>query len=250
MRLGALLGPVDPANANSLAEQARELEGEGFDSLWSAQATGRGFMMSDPFIELTAAVVATDKVELGTGILQLSLYEPVDVALKAFSLMQVAGGRLLLGVGAGSTEVDHLIHRSDFDARFNTFNEKLALLRGWFSDGEQEGRSISPWSGVAGGPKLGYGTWGKGVARAAKEFDFWIASGTHRNADDLEKTIPGYREAGGKRAIVSTILITGETDLSELEDTLARYAGMGFDDAVVMFMPGAPDPSSIRKLVN
>ena len=95
MRLGALLGPVDPTNPNGLAEQARQLEGEGYDSLWSAQAMGRGFMVTDPFIALTAAAVATDHVELGTGILQLSLYEPVDVALKSFSLMQVAGGRLL-----------------------------------------------------------------------------------------------------------------------------------------------------------
>ena len=250
MRLGALLGPVDPTNPNGLAEQARQLEGEGYDSLWSAQAMGRGFMVTDPFIALTAAAVATDHVELGTGILQLSLYEPVDVALKSFSLMQVAGGRLLLGVGAGSTEVDHEIHRSDFSNRFKAFNEKLGLLRGWFNDGEQDGKSISPWPNVEGGPKLGYGTWGKGVKRAAEDFDFWIASGMHRNVEDLEQTIPGYREAGGGRAVVSTILVSGETDLGELGETLSRYAAAGFDDAVVMFIPGAPAPSEIRKLVS
>ncbi|MBO6658487.1 MAG: LLM class flavin-dependent oxidoreductase, partial [Pseudomonadales bacterium] len=224
--------------------------GEGYDSLWSAQAMGRGFMVTDPFIALTAAAVATDHVELGTGILQLSLYEPVDVALKSFSLMQVAGGRLLLGVGAGSTEVDHEIHGSEFSHRFKAFSEKLALLRGWFNDGAQNGKSISPWPDVEGGPKLGYGTWDKGVKRAAEDFDFWIASGMHRSVEDLEQIIPDYREAGGARAVVSTIIVSGETDVGELGETLSRYAAAGFDDAVVMFIPGAPAPSEIRKLVS
>ncbi|MBO6658827.1 MAG: hypothetical protein JJ934_18180, partial [Pseudomonadales bacterium] len=60
MRLGALLGPVDPTHPNGLATQARQLEGEGYDSLWSAQAMGRGFMVTDPFIALTAGENATE----------------------------------------------------------------------------------------------------------------------------------------------------------------------------------------------
>lgn len=250
MRMGALLGPINAAEPNALVDQAKQLEADGYDSLWSAQAMGRGFMMTDPLIALTAAAVATEKVELGTGILQLSIYEPVDVALKAFSLMQVSGNRLLLGVGAGSTEVDHQIHRGDFTNRFSTFNERLEQLRGWFKDGEHSGLSISPWPEVVGGPELGYGTWGNGVRRAATEFDFWIASGMHRNAEDLEKTIPDNRQAGGGRAIVSTILVSAETDLGELNEMLSRYEAMGFDDAVVMFLPGAPDAAEVRKLVN
>lgn len=249
MRMGALLGPVDPAKPNSIPDQAKQLEAAGYDSLWSAQAMGRGFMMSDPLIALTAAAVATDKVELGTGILQLSLYEPVDVALKAYSLMQISGPRLLLGLGAGSTEPDHVIHRGDFDGRFSAFNDRLALLRDWFEDGESAGMSINPWPEVADGPRLGYGTWGNGVKRAAREFDFWIASGLHRTVDDLEVTLPEYRAAGGQRAIVSTILISADTDTGALAETLKRYQAAGFDDAVVMFLPGAPSPEAIRKLV-
>ena len=47
MRLGALLGPVLDSGPNELAEQARMLAGEGFESLWTAQAVGRGFMIMD-----------------------------------------------------------------------------------------------------------------------------------------------------------------------------------------------------------
>ena len=62
MRLGALLGPMLPnASATFLAEQSRTFAGEGFESLWSVQAIGRGFVMSDPFVALSVAASVTDK---------------------------------------------------------------------------------------------------------------------------------------------------------------------------------------------
>lgn len=249
MKLGALLGPVNPSDAGSLANQARMLEQEGYASLWSAQAMGRGFMLTDPFITLATAAAVTQKVELGTAILQLPLYDPVDIALKSFSLMQASNNRLLLGVGAGSTEVDFQLHEKDFETRFKKFNGDLASLRRWFETGEVDGNSISPWKGVQGGPTLVYGTWGKGVARAAREFDAWVASGMYRSVEELTETIKGYREADGKRAIVSTIVLNAETDLGELGERLGRYADAGFDDALVMFQPGSPAPSDVRQLI-
>ena len=213
MRLGALLGPVNSSDAGSLANQARLLEQEGYASLWSAQAMGRGFMLTDPFITLAIAAAVTNKVELGTAILQLPLYDPVDIALKSFSLMQASGNRLLLGVGAGSTaKWTSNLHEKVFEERFGKFNEDLETLRQWFTAGEVDGKSISPWKEVQGGPPLVYGTWGKGVARAAKEFNAWIASGMYRSVEQLTETIKDYREAGGKRAIVSTIVLNAETD--------------------------------------
>ena len=56
MKMGALLGPVlDPSQNGFLAEQARRYEGEGFAGLWMAQAIGRGFMLTDPFVALSQA---------------------------------------------------------------------------------------------------------------------------------------------------------------------------------------------------
>ena len=61
MRLGALLGPVvDAANNRLLADQARMFAQEGYTSLWSAQAIGRGFMITDPFVALSVAATAAE----------------------------------------------------------------------------------------------------------------------------------------------------------------------------------------------
>lgn len=241
MRLGALLVGAEP---QMVAERARELEGEGFDSIWSPHAMGRGFMMLDPFVMLSVAAASTARVEIGTAILQIPLYNPTDLALKAMSLQQVSGGRFVFGVGAGSTQSDYTIHGADFEGRFAAFEDCLAQLRSTFADGSAHGGTI----GATGGPPLFFGTWGKNVERAANEFDGWIASGMHRTPAQCIDAIERYRASGGSRAMVSTIRILPDTDLGEMKDTLAAYAEAGFDDAVVMPMKPVP-LAQIRALV-
>lgn len=249
MRLGALLGPIDAANPDAVPNLASQLEAEGYTSLWTVHAVGRGFMMPDPFIALSAAAVATGRVEIGTAILQLPLYHALDVAVKAFSLMQICGSRFILGVGAGSTETDFTAHGVDFADRFRRFDDNLATLRSLFADGSHGDTNLAPWPAVKGGPPIFYGTWTIGVHRAAGEFDGWIASALHRTPEQLEAAIGAYRDAGGKRAVVTTIQLSRSSDVGELKERFARYAEMGFDDAVVMFLPGAPSPERVRRLV-
>ena len=238
MRLGALLTP------GVVAGQARMLEAEGFDSIWSAQAMGRGFMMNDPFVALSVAAGVTERVELGTAILQLPIYNATDIALKALSLQVQAPNRLLLGLGAGSTESDYIVHRADFTQRFKVFEERLVQLRETLADGSANGGNL----GASGSPPLLFGTWGKNVTRAATEFDGWIASGMHRTPEQCKNALDQYRAAGGQRAVVSTIRVLPDTDLAELRDMLAAYAAAGFDDAVVILM-GRDDYSAVRNLI-
>ena len=62
MRLGALLTPSDYADPNYLPDHARALESAGFESIWTPQAVGRGFMLPDPFLATRyhSLVVARD----------------------------------------------------------------------------------------------------------------------------------------------------------------------------------------------
>jgi alkanesulfonate monooxygenase SsuD/methylene tetrahydromethanopterin reductase-like flavin-dependent oxidoreductase (luciferase family) len=250
MRLGALLGPIaDPSNAATLAEQARTYVGEGLDSLWSAQAVGRGFMNTDPIVALSVAAAVTQGVELGTAVLQVPLYHPVDLAHRIFSLMQVCGSRLIFGIGAGSTENDFAAFDRPYQSRFQDFSSCVARLRTLFAEGASEGVDLSPWPNLKGGPPLFLGSWGNGVERAAKSFDGWIASGHYRSPEEVIGALQRYRDAGGGRAIVSTLLLGADVDLGELRERLGKFADAGFDDAVVMFMPGGPTPAQVRELV-
>lgn len=250
MRMGALLGPVeDGASAQRLAEQARIYVGEGFTSLWTPQAIGRGFMITDPLIALAVAATVTEDVEIGTAVLQVPLYQTADLAHRLFSLKQICGDRLRLGVGAGSTEADFAALGRDYSARFGEFDRSVATLREALTTGRIGGSDLSPWPAVIGAPPTFLGTWGHGVERAAREFDGWIASAAYRSVDEIEVASARYRRAGGGRSVVSTIQVSAKTDLGALREKLARFAGCGFDDAVVMILPGGPSPEDVRKLV-
>ncbi|MCZ6889890.1 MAG: LLM class flavin-dependent oxidoreductase [Gammaproteobacteria bacterium] len=252
MRLGAIVSPLgrEAAKPAALADRARELVGEGFDSLWAVQAIGRGFMVSDPFITLAVAATATEDVELGTAIAQVPLYQPADFAHRVFSTMQVCGDRLLLGVGAGSTEKDFDAFERDYSTRFNAFSASMKLLRTFLAEGKTDSVDLSPWPSVKGGPPLLLGSWGAGVTRAAKHFDGWIASANYREVDEIIVAHETYRSAGGRRAIVSTFQIRPGDDLGASQDKLARFADAGFDDAVVLMAPGGPSPAEVRRLVS
>ena len=251
MKMGALLGPIlDPSQNDFLAEQARRYEEEGFAGLWMAQAIGRGFMLTDPFVALSVAAAVTSQVRLGTAVLQLPLYHPADVAHRVLSLLQISGERLVLGVGAGSTANDFATYDRDYSDRFSRFDTCLQELRSYLSTGASGDQSLSPWPDTLGRTPLYLGSWGKGVERAAGSFDGWIASAAYRTPDEVCDAHARYRAAGGGHAVVSTIQISGETDLGELRDKLARFDEAGFDEAVVMLLPGAPDPADVRRLVS
>ena len=112
MRMGALLSPLaDATNTGALAAQARAYEGAGFSSLWMVQAIGRGFIFTDPLIALGVAATVTEHVTLGTAVLQVPLYRPMDLAHRVFSLQQICGDRLILASYTTIDEVSVSSHR-------------------------------------------------------------------------------------------------------------------------------------------
>ena len=250
MRLGAILGHLSPEpQPVSIADRAKQFVGEGFDSLWAFHAVGRGFMVPDPFVTLAVAATATEQVELGTATVQVPLYEPADLAHRILSLKDVCGDRLTLGVGAGSTEADFLTFERDYPGRFRAFNSNLARLRVLIGEGRDERADLDPGKTTAGRTRLVLGSWGAAVERAAREFDGWVASAYRKSTDEIIAALGAYRAAGGQRAMVSTIILKDRDDLGPTGEMLHRYAEAGFDDAIVMMVPGGPDPKAVRALL-
>ncbi len=247
MRMGAVLVPFSPQRQQaSLAERARRYADAGFTSLWAASSFGRGVFMADPFVALTVAASVTRGVELGTGIIQVPLHHPVELAHRILSLVEVCGERLTLGVGAGSSETDFSALQRDFGGRLDALHRRLQPLRSLLRTGEWGEVSLNPVPGPP--PPIFYGTWGSDIERAAREFDGWIASARFGKAQQLDARLKRYRAAGGRRAIVTTIIVSADSDLGKLRARLQQYADYGFDDAVIMFMPQAPAPERVRRL--
>src|SRR4051794_5511390 len=223
MRLGATLAHLSEAPPFAVARWAERLVGAGFESLWTPQVIGRGLLVPDPFVTLAVAATATDGVEVGTATVQVPLHHPADLAHRVLSLMSVCGDRLALGVSPGSTESDFAAVDRNFTPRFRTFDENVARLRVLLAEGRDEGVDLAP-ARDAGQPPLLLGSWGANVERAARDFDGWLASGYRRTADQILAAHARYRAAGGQRAIVCAIRLSGKDDLGPTRDLLQRYA--------------------------
>ncbi|MEM1435194.1 MAG: LLM class flavin-dependent oxidoreductase [Pseudomonadota bacterium] len=247
MQLGAALTTMssDPGTG-WIADRARQLEQLGYDSLWLPQAVGRGFFLPDILKSLAVAAAVTERPTIGAAVLQLPLYEPAELAYQLLSLQHFAGKRLRVGLGAGSTASDFAVYGQAYEQRFDRYGDGVRELRALMSGGEGPGFDLGIPPGLRSGPPLLYGTWGKGVRVAARDYDGWIGSAMHRSDEELERSLSAYRAAGGSTAVVATIRLGGGATEPDHRQRLERFDRMGFDEAIVLFLPGGPDPAVVR----
>jgi alkanesulfonate monooxygenase SsuD/methylene tetrahydromethanopterin reductase-like flavin-dependent oxidoreductase (luciferase family) len=236
VKIGAAL-PVSAADggppaARDFASGATLLETLGYSSVWVFDAIGRGFMMPDALMALAVAATVTEHVELGTGIVQLPLRNTVELAHRALTLHHIAAGRFLFGIGPGSTADDFLALDADYKGRFDRFDDEWPRLRRLLSTGADGDADLTPWPGCKGGPSLLVAAWrGPLVTRAAVEADGWIASAAYNDDASLAESLSRFRDAGGRRAVVTNIAVPAE--IGPAVSRLHALAAMGFDDAVV-----------------
>ncbi len=244
MRLAACLPVMSadgPPTARATAEWARTLEDLGYTGLWTFDAVGRGFMLPDPLQALTVAAGATEQVELVTGVLQLAIRRGRETGHRALSLAGMSGGRLLLGVGPGSTAADFEAFGGTFADRFDTFDHELAELRDVLT-----GDRLTPWPAVVGTVPVALAGWRGGwIERAAREGATWLASGVHADDAQLAEGLARYRAAGGTRACVTNVQI-GD-DPGPAVDRLRHLAELGFDDASILDLRASPERFAMIK---
>src|SRR5690348_2590515 len=82
-------GPDDRLLSRT-ADYARRIEAAGFPGIWVGDSLGRGQPTLDPLIELTMLAAVTERVELGIGVLQLSLRHPVELAHRVQSVQALS----------------------------------------------------------------------------------------------------------------------------------------------------------------
>ncbi|GLY67650.1 LLM class F420-dependent oxidoreductase [Amycolatopsis taiwanensis] len=100
MKLGYHLGywsSGPPAGAGEAVLAAEEL---GFDSVWTAEGYG-----SDAFTPLAWWGAATNRIKLGTNIVQMAARTPTAVGMTAQTLDHLSGGRFVLGLGVSGPQV-------------------------------------------------------------------------------------------------------------------------------------------------
>src|SRR5438128_1921708 len=100
LKLGVNVGYWPGGPPPGAQEMVVEAERLGFDSVWTAEAYG-----SDALMPLAWWGSKTERLKLGTAIVQLSARTPAATAMAAMTLDHLSGGRLILGLGVSGPQV-------------------------------------------------------------------------------------------------------------------------------------------------
>jgi F420-dependent oxidoreductase-like protein len=105
-------------------ELVREAERLGYDSVWTAEAYG-----SDAVTILAWLAAQTERIKLGSAILQMPGRSAAMTAMTAATLDQLSGGRVLLGIGTSGPQVAEGWHGQRFARQLQRTREYVEVVR-------------------------------------------------------------------------------------------------------------------------
>ena len=125
MRLGVHIGYWGLGlSAAEQLELVRDAERLGYDSVWAAEAYG-----SDAVTVLAWLAAQTERIRLGSAILQMPGRSAAMTAMTAATLDQLSGGRMLLGIGTSGPQVAEGWHGQRFARQLQRTREYVEVVR-------------------------------------------------------------------------------------------------------------------------
>src|SRR3954466_15737831 len=118
-------GAGPPAGVEDAVAEAERL---GFDSMWTAEAYG-----SDVLTPLAWWGARTERLRLGTAIVQMSARTPAATAVAAMTMDHLSGGRFILGLGVSGPQVVEGWYGQPFAKPLARTREYIAILRDIFA---------------------------------------------------------------------------------------------------------------------
>ena len=191
MDFGAHLPLMDfgghPYTLDHLVEYAAAASSLGF----SALSANDHLVFATPWLDgptaLAAVIAASGDMTLATTVALPVVRGPIALAKTLSAIDRLSDGRLVVGVGPGSSEQDYAAVGIDFSERWARLDEAVQVLRAlWHRDSEpfvgrwysSEGVVLEPRPAQAYGPAIWIGSWGSsaGLRRVARLADGWLAS--------------------------------------------------------------------------
>lgn len=102
----------------------RQAEAEGYDDLWTGDTSG-----PDGFTPLALSAAWTERMRLGTGIVNVFTRGPAVLAQHAAALADASSGRFVLGLGASSNVIVERWNGIAFEHPVSKVRETVAALR-------------------------------------------------------------------------------------------------------------------------
>jgi alkanesulfonate monooxygenase SsuD/methylene tetrahydromethanopterin reductase-like flavin-dependent oxidoreductase (luciferase family) len=145
---------------------------------FAAVSANDHFLFGTPWLDgptaLAAVVERSGSMELATTVALVSLRGPIQLAKAIAALDVLSEGRVIAGVGPGSSERDYDAAGVPFDERWARFEDSVERLRGLLGAESP----LSPAPARPGGVPIWLASWGSraGMRRVGRLGDGWFAS--------------------------------------------------------------------------
>ncbi|MEA2330348.1 MAG: hypothetical protein QOH58_486 [Thermoleophilaceae bacterium] len=251
------------------ADFARLAEERDFESLWFTEHTHipvsretpwpggaelpREYShLYDPFVALSFAAAATERIKIGTGVCLVIEHDPIVLAKETASLDRLSGGRFQFGVGAGWNLEEMRNHGTDPARRFKVMRERVEAIKAIWTEDEPEYHGefvdFDPlWSWPkpiqqphppvlvgGGGPKV--------IDRVLAYGDEWIPNRIP-SVEVLKERIEELRERAGRHVPVSFFGVKPEVRAVER----LEWAGV---DRVIFYVSPDADRGEVERLMD
>jgi F420-dependent oxidoreductase-like protein len=231
-----------------VTETIAEAERLGFDSVWTAEAYG-----SDCLTPLAWWGASTERIKLGTAIVQMSARQPAATAMAAMTMDHLSGGRFVLGLGVSGPQVVEGWYGMPFAKPLARTREYIGILRDIWArqgpvtnDGEHYTLPLPDGTGLGKPLKssihpvredipIFLGAEGpKNIALAAELCDGWLAMlfspgesyFTEALAEGFAK--PGARRGAEDFEVVATVPFIVSDDVEQAANALRPFYALYF----------------------
>lgn len=173
MKLGLSLG-YSGAELKIPLEQVQLAERLGYDSVWTAEAYG-----SDAITPLAYIAAHTDRIRLGTGVIQLAGRTPANAAMAFATLDALAGGnRVICGLGVSGPQIVEGWYGQPWGRPYYRIKDYVQIMKKIWARQEpvtHEGKEISlPYTGAG---ALGIGKPLKSILHMNPDIPVWLGTG-------------------------------------------------------------------------
>jgi alkanesulfonate monooxygenase SsuD/methylene tetrahydromethanopterin reductase-like flavin-dependent oxidoreductase (luciferase family) len=167
---------------------------------FAAVSANDHFLFQAPWLDgptaLAAVLERSGAMELATTLALVALRGPVPLAKTLAALDLLSDGRVIAGVGPGSSARDYDAVGQPYEERWERFDEAVAVLRALLRDDpppatlrhyQLPASPLAPPSRRRGGIPIWIGSWGSkaGLRRVARLGDGWLASAYNTTPDDF-----------------------------------------------------------------
>jgi F420-dependent oxidoreductase-like protein len=246
LNTGYWAGGPPPGITDAIAEAERL----GFDSIWTAEAYG-----SDCLTPLAWWGSQTERIRLGTAIVQMSARQPAATAMAAMTMDHLSGGRFILGLGVSGPQVVEGWYGMPFAKPLARTREYIGILRDIWArkgpvtneDGAHYPLPLPDGTGLAKPLKssihplredipIFLGAEGpKNIALAAELCDGWLAMLFSPTQPDyfVDALSEGFGRDGARRSwddfeVAATVPMIVSDDLEAAADALRPFYALYF----------------------